>query len=98
MCEQRSTCGRRRGGDMHVEDLLDDLPGARPGESAFGGDAEIADVFSRRLDAASRALRSVLGVNQPEIKLRAAAELQVLQGTVERVVGPRDRHRNVEIG
>src|SRR3954471_9210356 len=90
--------GRRRGGDMHVENLLDHLPGARPGKSAFGGNAKIADVFPRHLDAAARALRPVLGVYEPEIKLGAAGKLEVLQGAIERVVGPRDRHRNMEIG
>src|SRR5829696_7533510 len=89
---------RRRGGDMHVQNLLDHLPGARAGKAAFGGNAEIADVPARHLDAPARSLRPVLGMNEAEVKLGAAGKLQSLQRTIEIIVRPRDGDRNMKIG
>ena len=49
---------------MHVENLLDDLPGSRASKPAFGRDTEIIDVFPRHIDAAARSLRAVLGMDE----------------------------------
>src|SRR6185369_696178 len=92
-----SVRGRRRGGHMHVEDLLDHLPGSGPRKTAFGGNAEIADVLAGHLDAPTRSLQTVLGVNQPKIKFGAARKFQSQQRAIEIIVGLRDRNRNMEI-
>src|SRR5256714_9932130 len=82
---------------MERQEIADKLLRARARHAAFSRDPERRSKTARHVDARSRSRHAILGVNQPEIKLRSRRKLQITQRLIERFVCAINRNWHVNV-
>src|SRR3979409_686191 len=82
---------------MDRQEIADKLLRARSCPAPFGRNPERWGIAAGHVDTRLGSRHAILGVNQPEIKLRSRRKLQITERLIERFVCAINRNRHVNV-